>query len=218
MVEVYRINYKGFKNGEVFEKTKEDIDIILGKSEVVSGVEEALKKMREGETKKISLKAKDAYGERKGDLVAIVSINEFKKRKIRPAPGLVVDINNRYGVIRTISGGRVVVDFNHPLAGRDVSFEVRLVKRLEGKEKLEAIAKKVSDGLAYLMKKEKGLSYEIKKNKIFIREKLSQNLEKIVKRLFEDIDKEIKIEFFKERKKSKRKNKDVGKGVKKQER
>ncbi len=48
-----------------------------------------------------------------------------------PEPGKTVEINGQYAVIRQVTGGRVIVDFNHPLAGKTLRARVRIVRRLE---------------------------------------------------------------------------------------
>ena len=54
------------------------------------------------------------------------SLKKFSEHKIKPFPGLQINIDNVLGTVRSVSGGRVLVDFNHPLAGRDVIYEVKI--------------------------------------------------------------------------------------------
>ena len=64
----------------------------------------------------------------------------FPKKKIKPFPGLQLDFDGALGTIRTVSGGRVVVDFNHPLAGRDVVYELKVRRMLsDDREKLKVL-------------------------------------------------------------------------------
>ncbi|EFK97351.1 peptidylprolyl isomerase FKBP-type, partial [sediment metagenome] len=48
------------------------------------------------------------------------------KDSIRPMPGLPVNIDGMYGIIRTVAGGRVIVDFNHPLSGKEIVYNSKL--------------------------------------------------------------------------------------------
>jgi len=67
----------------------------------------------------------------------------FKKEKMQPFPGLVVEINGRQGKIQSVNGGRVRIDFNHPLAGKDLEYELKIVREItEPKEQAEALYKK----------------------------------------------------------------------------
>jgi len=61
-------------------------------------------------------------------------LQEFRKRQVIPFPGMTVNIDNLIGVVRTVSGGRVIVDFNHPLAGRKLEYEVKIIEQVAKKE------------------------------------------------------------------------------------
>lgn len=108
--------------------------VFLGKGELINGLDEALQKMRKGEEKTIYLMPKDAFGERNPELVAMVPLKEFKERNIQPMPGLVVEINNNFGKVQSVSGGRVRVDFNLDLAGKEIEYWVKLEDIIEGRE------------------------------------------------------------------------------------
>lgn len=174
--DVIELNYtaKEKDSGQVFDTTmKEEAEkagiysekakykpliIVLGEYELLPGLEKAVKEMSVGEHKEIELNAENGFGERKAELIRIVSLAEFKKQKIQPFPGLILELNNVQGRVQTVSGGRVRVDFNHPLAGKTVKYSVKVEKQLmEEKEKIDAIMGKY---LAF-MEKEK-YSYTIK--------------------------------------------------------
>ncbi|MFH1664456.1 MAG: peptidylprolyl isomerase [archaeon] len=129
------------KAGIFDEKTKySPITIVIGNNELMKALEEEIKKMKAGEEKKIPLTAENAFGERKSELIKVLPMKEFIARNIRPVPGLAVELNNMRGRIQSVSGGRVRVDFNHELAGKELEYEIRLEKVItEKKEKLEAL-------------------------------------------------------------------------------
>ena len=55
-------------------------------------------------------------------------------------PGLQVEVNGIFGVIKTVSSGRCIVDFNHPLSGKDISYEVKVLRIInDNNEKLKSI-------------------------------------------------------------------------------
>lgn len=121
----------------------EPLTIITGQKELMEKVENALEEMKEGEEKIIKLISKEAFGDRKGELIRVVPLQNFIEQKINPFPGLVVRVANAIGKVQSVSSGRVRIDFNHPLAGRDVEYHVELVKELtDGKEVAEAIYEK----------------------------------------------------------------------------
>lgn len=119
------------------------IPIVVGKGDLINGLDETIEGMKIGEEKTVQLPPEKAFGERKKELVFVVPLREFKQRKIQPFPGLVVEINGRYGKVQTVSGGRVRVDFNSDLAGRDVEYKIKVVKELKtAKEQADAMLEK----------------------------------------------------------------------------
>ena len=91
--------------------------------------------MEVGQKRTVKLEPKDAFGERKPEFIRMVALKEFKRRNIVPFPGLVVELNGLQGRVQSVSGGRVRVDFNHPLAGKAIEFELEVVEKVDGKER-----------------------------------------------------------------------------------
>jgi FKBP-type peptidyl-prolyl cis-trans isomerase 2 len=121
---------------------------ILGEKEVLPALEEDLKAMKVGEHKEITLTPDKAFGERNADYIKVVPLQEFKNRNITPFPGLVVELNNLTGRVQSISGGRVRVDFNHPLAGKTVIYTVTVLDKVtDNKSKAELLFSKYFDFL-----------------------------------------------------------------------
>ena len=116
---------------------------VVGKRDLLKGLEDAVKEMKEGESRTIRLVPSQAFGERKKELVVIIPLQQFRKRNITPIPGLVVDLNGSYGRVQTVSGGRVRVDLNSDLAGKDVEYDIRVVREVtEIKEKCQLLTEK----------------------------------------------------------------------------
>ncbi|HIQ03278.1 MAG TPA: peptidylprolyl isomerase [Desulfurococcales archaeon] len=113
------------------DKVYEPLLVIIGEGRVVRGLEEELQKMNVGEEKEVEVEPKKAYGERDPSKVKMVSIREFSRRGIVPKVGEIVEINGVPAVVRSITGGRVIVDFNHPLAGKTIVFKVKVLKKID---------------------------------------------------------------------------------------
>ena len=158
---IIEINYTGktVLTGNIFESTIEKkaiaagifnkenqykpMVVVVGEGHVLQGLETALKEMKQGEEKKILVKPADGWGERKAENIAVVPLKQFKKEKMQPFPGLVVEINGRQGKIQSVNGGRVRIDFNNPLAGKDLEYELKIVREITlPKEQVEALYKK----------------------------------------------------------------------------
>ena len=117
------------------------ISICIGEKLVIKGLDKFLENKETGEWYKIEIKSEDAFGKKNTNLIKIVPDTIFRKENITPVPGMQASINNLLCTIRSVTGGRVIVDFNHPLAGQDLIYEVKINKKItSSKEKLEILA------------------------------------------------------------------------------
>ena len=105
--------------------------VIIGEGRLIPGLEKAIRELSPGEEKDVEIPPSEAFGERKPENIKIMSRNVFIRSGVTPEPGKIVEINGRLAVIRSVTGGRVVVDFNHPLAGKTILAKVKLVKLIE---------------------------------------------------------------------------------------
>jgi len=103
----------------------------IGEGDLIKGLDNYLIDRETGKDYNIEISKKEAFGERDSKMMRVVSSSIFLREKINPFPGLQVNIDGMLGTIRSISGGRVVVDFNHPLAGKDLVYEVKINKIIE---------------------------------------------------------------------------------------
>jgi FKBP-type peptidyl-prolyl cis-trans isomerase 2 len=140
--------------GEIFDITKEDlakkenlyrenfkygpVAVIIDSDLILPGLNEEIKKMTVGEKKTFEVKPEKAFGERNPELIKLIPESTFKQQDIDAVPGSYVTINRMRGRIASVDGGRVRVDFNHPLAGKILLYEVEVageIKESEGKIK-----------------------------------------------------------------------------------
>ncbi len=114
--------------------------ICVGEKQVVSGLDAAFVNKEDKKVFTVDLAPEEAFGKKDAKLLQLVPSQIFNKQQITPFPGLQLNLNGALGTVRSVSGGRVIVDFNHPLAGRNVAYEVT-VKRLVTKdeEKLHGV-------------------------------------------------------------------------------
>lgn len=156
------------KDNSLFNETMSygPVVICLGESQVLKGLEEELVGKETEKEYTIELSSEKAFGKKDPKLIQLIPTSKFSKQKIRPMPGLQLNIDGLLGVIKTVSGGRTLVDFNHPLAGKDVIYKVKINKIVTGDlEKVKAYLKislnlkdidvKIEDGTAKaILKKE----------------------------------------------------------------
>lgn len=128
-----------YQDGQVYKA----VPVLLGNGDVIPGLEEELLKMKAGEERVVKIEAAKAFGERKPEFVRVVPLKEFHKHKLNPVPGLVVNVDNRYAKVQSVSGGRVRLDFNPELAGRQVEYRIKIEKQLsKPEEKVQALVEK----------------------------------------------------------------------------
>ncbi len=107
--------------------------LALGAGELAPGLERCLEGLEPGERRVFTLEPREAFGERREELLREVPRASFPPGTVIEE-GAVVEFKTpdgeaHSGVVRGENGAEVSVDFNHPLAGRRVRFEVELIAR-----------------------------------------------------------------------------------------
>ena len=138
------IKFTGYSNGKVFdsniesdlkemnEKAKEeDTIIIIGEGMVVPGLDKALEDKEIGEEYEVTLSPEEGFGKRKRELVKTIPLSVFTEKKVNPQPGMVLALDNTLVRIITISGARVITDFNNPLSGKEIRYKFKIVRKVE---------------------------------------------------------------------------------------
>ncbi|MEE8189994.1 MAG: peptidylprolyl isomerase [Candidatus Scalindua sediminis] len=124
-----KIHYTvSLKDGTVFDKSKEGkpLEFTVGSEQMPRGLDRAVRGMKLNEEKKVTIKAKDAYGKRNEDLV-MKFIKADLPESFEPKKGMVVKLQGIGGTIVNIDETHVFLDGNHPLAGKDVVFDIKVV-------------------------------------------------------------------------------------------
>lgn len=150
------IDYVGRADGEIFdlsneEKAKENdvyderreykpIPVLIGEEYVIEGLEEEIQDMDIGEEREVEVPAEKAYGERDPDNMETFPEREFEKQDVSVNVGERIMVGRRQGRVVSKGSGRVRIDFNHPLAGKDLDYWVKVQEKVEDdQEKAEYI-------------------------------------------------------------------------------
>ncbi len=171
------IKFTGYSQGQVFDSNiKEDLKkinssakakpvvVIIGQKMVVSGLDEALEGKEIGKQYEIKLSAKDAFGERNPSLMKTIPLKVFTEKNINPKPGMILNLDEMIAKIIAVSGARVITDFNNPLAGKDVEYKFKIVKKIDNEnEKINAWFEMAFGFLPEYEIKDKVILKEIKK-------------------------------------------------------
>jgi peptidylprolyl isomerase len=130
-----KVHYTGtLEDGTVFDSSKErdPLQFTLGKGQLIKGFEEAVIGMSVGETKALRIPSDEAYGSHREDLLLKFNKSDFPP-DIEPKEGIVINLvspdgRNLLATITEISGDSITLDANHPLAGKDLTFNIDLVE------------------------------------------------------------------------------------------
>lgn len=143
------VEYEGkLETGEVFDSSKHGdqshpITFTVGENQVIPGFERGIEGMNEKEEKTITLNPEDAYGERKEQLKQTIPKNAIQMDK-EPHAGMILNVqapngqNIQVPIVAT-DEQTITVDMNHPLAGKKLIFQVKVleIKHPENEKKEE---------------------------------------------------------------------------------
>lgn len=133
-----RVNYIGTLNdGTEFDnsyKRGQTLDFTAGVGQMIEGFDKAVLQMNVGEKVNIKLTPEEAYGEKSEEAIVSFPKTNFPDDFVG-VPGDRVSGQNDFGqpveaVIVQVNESDIVLDFNHPLAGQELNFEVELVEIL----------------------------------------------------------------------------------------
>lgn len=129
-----KVHYTGkLEDGSIFDSSegREPLAFTLGQGQMIPGFEQAVLGMVIGEVREANIPSKEAYGERSEELLVEVPIAQVPA-DIKPEIGMQLAINDgeksRPVVVAAVDPEKIVLDANHPLAGKDLTFEIELVE------------------------------------------------------------------------------------------
>jgi FKBP-type peptidyl-prolyl cis-trans isomerase 2 len=114
------------------EKIYEPMLVVLGKGWIPKGLEERVKEAQVGENFKVSITCENAYGPKDPSKIKLVARREFQKLNINPSVGDRITIGSQTGTVLSVSSGRVRMDYNHILAGKDIDYDITIHEIIDG--------------------------------------------------------------------------------------
>jgi len=121
-------------DGTVFDSSggRNPLEFTLGEGKVMRGFEVAVQGLEEGQVKTVTVPSDQAYGEHRDNLVVTVSKQQLPEG-LSPKVGQQLQMRTKEGrtfqaVVTAVESDAVELDANHPLAGRDLTFEIELVR------------------------------------------------------------------------------------------
>jgi peptidylprolyl isomerase len=129
-----KVHYRGtLDDGTEFDSSegRDPLEFTVGSGQVIPGFDEAVLDIAEvGDSKTVTIPAENAYGERVEEAMQEVPLEAFPER---PEVGWVVELTTPEGqhvqaVVAAVDEMTATIDFNHPLAGENLTFEIELVE------------------------------------------------------------------------------------------
>ena len=132
-----RVHYTGtLDDGSVFDSSTErdPIEFIIGDGRMIPGFEKAVTGMNVGDRRTVKIPAEEAYGGHRDELIVKINRSHFPDN-IVPVSGLQLSLKSPEGqivnaVITAVEDETVLLDANHPLAGKDLIFDIELMEVL----------------------------------------------------------------------------------------
>jgi len=130
------------KKEKIFDEKRKYKPLVacLGKGHLIKGLDEAFLTKDVGQEFDLDIEPENAFGQKNPSLMQITNINIFKKQGFTPITGMQVSVDGMLATVRSVTGGRVVIDFNHPLSGRALHYWVKINRKVEkDDEKVKAV-------------------------------------------------------------------------------
>lgn len=125
-----------YKEGEIYEPKL----VVIGEGWVLKALDESLTTMEIGKTNSVEIPPEKAFGPRDPEKVRRVPLRHLTAKGITPTLGMRLEYDGKMAIVRAMGAGRVLLDFNPPLAGKTLVYEVTVQKKLETlNEKIAAL-------------------------------------------------------------------------------
>jgi len=133
-----KVEYTGsLDDGTVFDSSEKrgPLEFEAGAGQVIPGFDKAIMGMKEGEEKEVKIECADAYGDPNPEAVQKVPKDKLPQgQEIKEGMMLIMNLPNGMKIparIVKVEDNEVTVDFNHPLAGKDLNFKIKIVEICE---------------------------------------------------------------------------------------
>lgn len=130
------------KKENIFKESAryEPMLVVVGEGWVLKGLDDSLVGLEVDKPSTIEIPPDQAFGPRDPAKIRMVPATRFRRQEIRPYPGAEIEMDGRPAVVRSVGSGRVQVDFNPPLAGKTLIYELIVKNTLtEREDKVKAL-------------------------------------------------------------------------------
>jgi FKBP-type peptidyl-prolyl cis-trans isomerase 2 len=207
------------KEGIIFDSTiKEDLEkadlgevtakpfiYSVGSGMFLDSLDEFLIDKETGKNYEVELTPEKSFGKRNSQLVKLLPMSVFRQQRLNPVAGMSFSFDNQIAKIISVSGGRVIVDFNNPLAGKNVVYNIKVMKKIEN------IEEKIKSLMDFFFKKE--FPFEIKEKKLImeVEPPFDKIIELLKPKFLETLDLEIEAKLVNSKESEKVSEKEIEK-------
>ncbi len=206
------IEFTGRANGKIFDtnikKEAEKINlrieekpliVCIGQEMLVKGFDNALEGKEIDKDYKIELSSEESFGVRNKNLIRIIPLKVFREKNVDPVTGLVLNFDGLIAKILSVSGGRVITDFNNPLAGKEIGYTFKIKRKVtDEKERINALQD-------FFFRKRFEFSINEKDKKIVFKEEAKPFVEMFKDKFKEILEKDVEVEKKEETRKEEKK-------------
>jgi peptidylprolyl isomerase len=127
---------KLYKEGDIYEPRL----VVVGEGWLLKALDDALLTFKLNKKESVEIPPENAFGPRDSEKVKLVPLRRLIGRGINPQMGAQIEYDKKLATVRTMGSGRVTLDFNPPLAGKTLVYEVTIQKQLKtNEEKVAAL-------------------------------------------------------------------------------
>lgn len=116
-----------YKEGDIYEPKL----VVIGEGWVLKALDESLAMMDPEKTAPVEISPDKAFGFRDPEKVKRVPLRQLLSKEINPVLGARIELDGKTATVRAVGAGRVLLDYNPPLAGKTLVYEVTVKKKLE---------------------------------------------------------------------------------------
>jgi FKBP-type peptidyl-prolyl cis-trans isomerase 2 len=114
--------------------------VVIGQGFILKGLDDKLPGVKLGEESEIEVPPEEAFGERRQEYIQTVPFRLLRSKGVNPSVGARLEVDGRMATIRSVGGGRVQLDYNHPQAGRSIVYTIKPTERyVKDDEKVRAL-------------------------------------------------------------------------------
>lgn len=130
------------KRGKIFKENRiyEPMLVVVGERWILKALDDSLVNLKIGKETNIEISPEQGFGLRDPSKISLIPMRRLRKKNITPYPGAQVEIDGKLAVIRSVGAGRVQVDFNPPLAGKTLIYNLTVKSLIKSRrEKAKAL-------------------------------------------------------------------------------